>query len=179
MSSDQKNVIMEDDKSQLVNDYAIENFKGGLNCSESVYEALIRAGVLDVPKETIAICTGFGGGIGLYGDLCGALSAAIMANSAIYGRKDPWSVDAENRAKEVAEKYYRRYNNMVSDFKKINGCISCREIGELYDDWHSKERRVHCMKLVGATAKLAYKYLQISQDEAFEMPYGENMGAKK
>ena len=68
---------MEDVKSQLVNDYAIENFKSGLNCAESVYDALLRAGVLDVPKETIAMCTGFGGGIGLYGDTCGALSAAF------------------------------------------------------------------------------------------------------
>lgn len=37
---------MEENKSQLVNDYAIENFKNGLNCAESVYDALLRAGVL-------------------------------------------------------------------------------------------------------------------------------------
>lgn len=179
MLSEEKNINIEEDKSQLVNDYAIENFKNGLNCAESVYEALIRAGVLDMPKETVAMCTGFGGGIGLYGETCGALSAAIMANSAIYGRKDPWTVNPDIRGKEVPEKYYRRYNNMVREFSEINGCVSCRGLGEPYEDWHGKERRVYCMKLVGRTAKLAYKYLQISQDEAFEMPYGKNMGGKK
>lgn len=177
--SEEKNVKTEEDKSQLVNDYAIENFKNGLNCAESVYEALIRAGVLDVPKESVAMCTGFGGGIGLYGEVCGALSAAIMANSAIYGRKDPYSVDPEIRGKEVSEKYYRRYNNMVKEFSEINGSTSCRSIGGAYEDWHGKERRIHCMKLVGTSARLAYKYLQIPQGEAFEMPYGENMGGKK
>lgn len=175
----EEEMVKIEEKKQLVNDYAIENFKNGLNCAESVYEALIRAGVLDVPKETLAICTGFGGGIGLYGEVCGALSAAIMANSAIYGRKDPWRVDPDQRGKEVAEKYYRRYNNMVREFKKINGCTSCRAIGAPYEDWHSKERRVHCLKLVGTTARLAYKYLQIAQEDAFEMPYGENMAGKK
>ncbi len=177
--SDEKNQLSQEDKSQLVNDYAIENFKAGLNCAESVYDALIRAGVLDVAKETLAMCTAFGGGIGLSGDICGALAAAIMANSAIYGRKDPWSVEPDVRGKELAEKYYRRYNNMVREFNDINGCTSCREIGAPYANWHSKERRIHCLKLIGATAKLAYKYLLISQEEAFEMPYGENIAGKK
>ena len=31
---------------------------------------------------------GFGGGVGLSGCICGALSAAIIANGAKYGRKD-------------------------------------------------------------------------------------------
>ncbi|MDK2942169.1 C-GCAxxG-C-C family protein [Acetobacterium carbinolicum] len=168
---------MNNEKNQLVNDYAIENFKNGLNCAESVYDALIRAGVLDVPKETVAMCTGFGGGIGLCGETCGALSAAVMANSAVHGRKDPWSIDSDVRGAEVGKKYYRRYNNLVREFKEANGCTTCRNICEPFDDWHGKDRRVHCMKLIGATAQLAYHYLQIPQEEAFEMPYGEKMGA--
>jgi len=35
------------------------------------------------------------------------------------------------------------------------------------------------MKMVGTTARLAYKYLQIPQAEAFEMPYGEKMSDDK
>ena len=166
-------VSMEENKSQLVNDYAIENFKSGLNCAESVYDALLRAGVLDVPKETITMCTGFGGGIGLYGETCGALSAAVMANSAVYGRKDPWSIDSDVRGPEVGQKYYRRYNNLVKDFGEANGCTTCRAICEPFEDWNGKDRRVHCMKMVGETAQLAYKYLKISQNEAFEMPYSD------
>jgi|GEM_PF-2559063 len=55
-----------DDLSELVSKYAIENFKSGLNCSESVLEVLIRAGVLSMDKETVGMCTGFGGCIGAY-----------------------------------------------------------------------------------------------------------------
>ena len=103
------------------------------------------------------------------------LSAAVMANSAVYGRKDPWSIDAEIRGPEVGQKYYRRYNNLVREFCENNGCTTCRDICEPFEDWNGKDRRVHCMKMVGTAAQLAYKYLQIPQNEAFEMPYGEKM----
>lgn len=53
--------MKEKDLSVLVSDYAIENFKNGLNCSESVYEALQRIGALDnVSKDTLALAVGFG-----------------------------------------------------------------------------------------------------------------------
>lgn len=165
----------EKDLSELVGDYAIENYKNGLNCAECVFEALVRAGVLNVDKSTVGMCTGFGGGIGLYGATCGALSAAIMANSAVYGRKDPYAVDAAVRGSEIAEKYYRRYNNLVREFVERNGCTSCGEMTGKYEDWECKERRISCLKLIGATAQLAYKYLQIPQEEAFKLPYDKNM----
>ena len=57
---------------ELASQYAIENFKHGLNCAESVYNALVRAGALDVSPETVAMCLGFGGGVGLSGCICGA-----------------------------------------------------------------------------------------------------------
>ena len=162
-----------------VGEYAVENFKSGLNCAESVFEALQRAGVLeDIPKEAIAMCTGFGGGIGLYGATCGALSAAVLANSAVYGRKDPYAVDAEVRGSEIAAKYYRRYNNLAEEFKKQNGSTSCEGITGHYENWECKDRRVQCMKLVAQTAELAYKYLEIPQEEAFALPYGKNMKTK-
>lgn len=164
-----------DDLSELVSKYAIENFKSGLNCAESVLEALIRAGVLPMDKETVAMCTGFGGGIGLYGATCGALSAAVLANSAVYGRKDPYAVDAAVRGSEIADKYYRRYNALVREFVERNGCTSCEGISAQYDDWEGKERRKYCLKMIGATAELAYKYLTIPQEEAFKLPYGKNM----
>ena len=164
-----------DDLGELVSKYAIENFKSGLNCAESVLEALIRAGVLPMEKETVGMCTGFGGGIGLYGATCGALSAAVMANSAVYGRKDPYAVDAAVRGSEIADKYYRRYNALVREFVERNGCTSCEGISSKYDDWEGKDRKIYCMKMIGETAKLAYHYLQMPQEEAFSLPYGKNM----
>ena len=160
-----------------VSDLAIENFKHGLNCAECVYDALVRGGALDVDSKTIAMCIGFGGGIGLSGHTCGALSAAVMANGAVYGRPDPWAVPDEERGNEIAQKYYRRYNKMLHDFETAHNGVSCREICSPWADWHCKERRVNCMKLIGATAALAYDYLQMPQEEAFKLPYAkDNMG---
>ncbi len=164
-----------DTKAKLASEYAIENYKNGLNCAESVFEALHRLGAIDVPKESIAMCTGFGGGIGLYGATCGALSAAVMVNGVKHGRKDPYAVDKSVRATEIAAKYYRLYNNLIREFSERHGCSSCQGIGANFEDWNSKERHVYCLKLIGSTAELAYRYLQIPEEEAFAMEYGKNM----
>jgi C_GCAxxG_C_C family probable redox protein len=37
-----------------------------------------------LPKEARKMATGFGGGIGLFGDSCGALIGAVMAVSAVH-----------------------------------------------------------------------------------------------
>lgn len=168
-----------EDKRELCGNLAVESFRSGLNCCESVFDALIRAGVVEVPKEATAMCIGFGGGIGLTGNNCGALSAIIMANGAKYGRIDPWSVPAEERLSEVADKYYRRYNHIVSDFKKEFGGITCADICEPYGDWHSKERKKNCLKLIANSAKLAYDYLMMSQEVAFELTYQENIANRE
>lgn len=162
------------DMRSKVSDLAMENYKHGLNCAEAVYDALIRSGVLNVDPKTVAMSIGFGGGIGLSGQTCGALSAAIMANGAVYGRPDPMRVPAEERGAETAQKYYRRYNSMLHDFEKAHNGVTCREICSPWADWHSKERRINCMKLIGDTAALAYDYLQMSQAEAFKLPYAKN-----
>lgn len=163
---------------ERISGYAIENFKNGLNCSECVLEAFIRAGVLSLPPEAVALATGFGGGLGLSGYTCGALSAAVLVNSAVHGRTNPYGVPAEQRGREVAEKHYRRYNCLVHDFRLAHGGVLCREISAPFDDWHSKERRKTCLKLIGAAAALAYDYLSMPQEEAFVLPYGPNMGGE-
>lgn len=162
-----------------VKQQAIENFKKGLNCAECVYDALVRTGVLRVPDESRAGATGFGGGIGLAGYTCGALSGAVLANSMEHGRKDPWSVPDEERGSEVSKKYYRRYNRLLHDFEELAGGVLCRDICAVHEDWHSKPRRIMCMKLIGETAALAFDYLQMSQEEAFKLPYGENIGGNE
>jgi len=163
---------------ELCGNLAVENFKNGLNCCESVYNALLRAGVLKANPSTQAMCIGFGGGIGLSGHTCGALSAVIMACGAAYGRTDPWSVPEDRRMSEIADKYYRRYNAIVHEFEKKCGSTDCAGISAPFEDWHSVERRKACLKLIANTAKMAYDYLQMPQEEAFALPYGKNMGGR-
>lgn len=162
---------------ELASEYAIENFKNGLNCAESVYNGLIRAGALgDVAPETVAMVLGFGGGVGLSGCICGALAASVVANGAKYGRPDPYSVPEEVRGTEIAEKYYARYNNLIYDFTEANGSPLCKDICSKFEDFHSKERKVGCLKMIGATAELACKYLQMTPEEAAKLSYPARLG---
>lgn len=160
---------------QLVSELAIANYKTGYNCTESVFLALIDSGALDIPRETVKMCIGFGGGIGCCGETCGALSGAILANCAKYGRLGWETEDPVQRGKDVAEKYYRRYNAIVHEFAKANGAVTCRAVTANCGDWNGKDRKKFCMKMIGATAQMAYKYLQMSNEEAFKLPYGPNM----
>jgi len=164
-----------EDIRELCGNLAVENFKSGLNCCESVYNALLRAGVLEgVDPKTQAMC------IGLSGHTCGALSGMVMAGGALYGRPDPYAVSDDVRMKEIAGKYYRRYNKMVADFNAAFGSTNCRDICAAHGEWASKDRKKNCLKMIASTAKMAYDNLQISQEEAFAIPYEkDNMGGAK
>lgn len=79
-------------KAELAEQYAIENYKHGLNCAESVLEALVRVGELDISREAIGMC-GFRRrhrtiGLHLWCTFRGGL-----ANGIRYGRKDPYMVE--------------------------------------------------------------------------------------
>lgn len=163
------------DQRRQVQDYAIENFKNGLNCAECVVDAFMRAGVIERRPEIMALAVGFGGGLGLCGLTCGALSAAIIVNGLVHGRPDPWVVEQETRGAELSEKYYRRYNRLVHDFIDAHGGALCREISSAFEDWHSRERRKHCLKLIGQSALQAYDCLMVSEAESSDWPYGPNM----
>ena len=63
------------------------HFNSGLNCAESVLLTLSgrlagKNSVSIIPR----IATGFGGGVGRNGDICGALSGAVIAIGLALGR---------------------------------------------------------------------------------------------
>ncbi len=79
---------------------ARKNFSLGYNCAECVTEAVLSLVETGLPPEVKKLATGFGGGIGLYGDTCGAVVGAVMAVSAVHGR----SGLPEGEGKEVLKK---------------------------------------------------------------------------
>ncbi|ATW24014.1 C-GCAxxG-C-C family protein [Candidatus Formimonas warabiya] len=168
----------EKDLRTMASDYAIANCNKGFNCTEAIYDALLRCGALKVPQETIALSFGFGGGIGLTGHTCGALCAVVLACGAAYGRPDPWRIPEDERIMEIRD-YYRRYNKIVHDFIAENKSASCKELCAPFGDFQSRERRVYCMKLIGRSAAMAVDFLSMSQDEAFDLPFGENLAGAR
>jgi len=91
--------ITEEQKA-LARKCAQENIRSGLNCSESVLNALLRAKIIDFPEEATALASGLNGGVGSAGYTCGALSSAMISLGAVYGRPDPIA----NRAKILHDK---------------------------------------------------------------------------
>jgi ADP-ribosylglycohydrolase len=72
------------------------NFKTGMNCAESVFEAVLSQIDTGLPHEIMCVMTGFGGGGGYFGDTCGALVGAMAALGAVYGRREV-PTDAKGR----------------------------------------------------------------------------------
>lgn len=163
---------------EKIKEAALWNFYNGLNCCESVYEAMISSGVLsdeDAPYHTCAMCAGFGGGVGMTGLTCGALSGAILSVSAKQGRKDPKAEKPDG----LYDVEYRRYNNMVSAFTEAMGSPLCREIckGNVGDPerWGGKERKDHCANCITAGVEIACKYLDLTTEEIGEFSWKNNV----
>jgi len=98
---------------------AVEYFKNGYNCSQSVLLAMFEHWNSNnelVPK----IATAFGGGIGRCGSLCGALTGGVMALSAKYGTNEPL-IEKRLRSYELAKQFYEQ-------FELQNGSVFCREL---------------------------------------------------
>ena len=164
---------------EQVADMAVEGLTSGLNCGECVYDAFGRAGLLDVPSKTRAACVAFGGGIGLTGNTCGALFSAILTNSMVYGRADPWQAPDMDARRAQIETLCRRYNNMVHSFQKENGYLTCKELCQSVGGWASEKRPENCQQVVRRAAIMAYEFLMMAPEDAAQLPYGENMGGMK
>ena len=98
---------------------AAEHFKRGYNCAQSVLLTMLEHWHLKnelVPK----IATGFGGGIGRCGSVCGALTGGVMAISIKCGTSEPLMKE-RLKAYETAQKFYER-------FRAENGGVLCKEL---------------------------------------------------
>lgn len=161
---------------EQVMDMAEDGLCSGLNCGECVYDAFIRAGLLNVPPETRAASIAFGGGIGPTGNTCGALSSALLVNSMLYGRANPWEAASVDERREQMQMLCRRYNNMVHRFEAENGCLTCQELCSAVGGWDSPDRKENCVKIVRRAAAMAYDFLMLSPEEAAQLPFGKRMG---
>ncbi len=99
---------------------AVELFKEGYNCSQSVFVAFCHRFGID--EETAKkISAGLGGGLGRMREVCGAVSGAAMVIGSICA-----GVDGEDS--ESKQKNYELVREFADRFKKENGSIICREL---------------------------------------------------
>jgi C_GCAxxG_C_C family probable redox protein len=139
-----------------VNDIALEarsragnKFKNGLNCSESILHAFNEMLNSPLNPESLKMATGFGGGLGHAGCMCGALTGSAMILGLLKGRTDP-TQDRELMY-DLAHDFHDRFLNAF-------GGTCCRTLN--LHEFNSPEHLRGCLKLTGATAKLLMEFIQ-------------------
>lgn len=99
---------------------AVELFKEGYNCSQSVFTAFAHRFGID-EETALRISAGLGGGIGRMREVCGAVSGAAMVIGSIASATE--GKDDENK-----QKNYELVREFAERFKDENGSIICREL---------------------------------------------------
>ena len=98
---------------------ALELFANNFNCSQAVLTAFASDFGLD-EKLALMLGTQFGGGA-RNGEMCGAVSGALMVLGLKYGHFESENNEQKQRAYAVATEYTKR-------FKELNGSIVCRDL---------------------------------------------------
>ena len=99
---------------------AVELFKEGFNCSQSVFVAFAHK--FDIDEYTAKkISAGLGGGIGRLREVCGAVSGAAMVIGSLASATE--GADVENK-----QKNYELVREFAKRFTEENGSIICREL---------------------------------------------------
>lgn len=99
---------------------AANHFKQGYNCAQSIL--LTMQEYYGTPRNSSIprIATAFGGGIGRYGSLCGALTGAVMAIGLRYGTNEP--------ILKKREEAYRLARKLYEQFEREFSSPFCREL---------------------------------------------------
>ncbi|HUH66229.1 MAG TPA: C-GCAxxG-C-C family protein [Syntrophales bacterium] len=174
--------MTKEEKVEAIRQRARKNFSLGYNCAECVLEAVLSTVDTGLPPETKKLATGFGGGIGLFGDTCGALVGAVMAVSAVHGR----SALPEGEGKEAAMKskeqlygkpgLYRLFNQIPNRLKEKYGKTLCRDVTTQWQDsWLCREHALHCREIITDAAGIAADLILSDKNEIASRPYGENV----
>ncbi len=138
---------------------AVSYFNEGYNCAQSVLLAMSEHWKCKnelVPK----IATGFGGGIGRCGSVCGALTGGVMAIGIKYGTNEP-STEKRLKSYELTQTLYER-------FEERHASVLCRELigytlsnaAELEKARKEKVFEKKCSKLVDTVVEILLELIE-------------------
>ena len=100
---------------------AVKDFQSGFNCTQSILLTLYGNMAPDGKSDLIPkIASGFGGGMGLCGSVCGALTGTIMAIGIKYGSNE--------KGEEKNMQAYAKANALYRLFEQRQGTVLCREL---------------------------------------------------
>ncbi|MDR3089330.1 MAG: C-GCAxxG-C-C family protein [Desulfobulbaceae bacterium] len=169
---------------EAIRERAKGNFSKGYNCAECVLEAVLATVDVGLPPESLKMATGFGGGIGLFGDTCGAISGAVMAVGAIHGRtRLPQNEDRKEAMKAAGRQLYGRpglyrlFNQIPNRIQEQYGHTLCRDLTTKWRDgqWLCRDHAINCRNIIGEAAGVAAELLCADQETAGAAPFGQNV----
>lgn len=120
---------------------AVDYYKSGYSCSESIVKEAIDLGLCD--ESLLPVATSFSGGIGS-GCLCGAVSGSEMVIGLIFGKNNKFG--NEPIAREKAKGF-------IAKFKEKYPATCCRVLSRGFE-FHSQERKQNCMQIVSFCSEL-------------------------
>jgi C_GCAxxG_C_C family probable redox protein len=100
---------------------ALEYFRGNYNCAQSVLRTVLEEKGLFFDQAP-SIANAFGGGIIGRGEICGAVSGAVMAIGALSGMNGSDIVEQKKLAREKTEEFYKHFET-VFGHNTCNGLI--------------------------------------------------------
>ena len=99
---------------------ALERFKGGYFCSQAVLSVFCEELGMD-PLTALKVSSGFGGGMGRMGEVCGAVTGAFIALGLHDWEANPPTLDEKNKVSE-------RIRAFSQEFKNQHGSIVCKDL---------------------------------------------------
>ena len=99
---------------------AVELFKEGYNCSQSVVAAFADLYGF-TPEQALKVSASFGGGIGRMRQTCGAACGLFMLAGLETGC-------TEGKNREGKEANYKVVQELAEEFRKRNGSLICAEL---------------------------------------------------
>ena len=101
-------------------DAAVACYKGGFSCTQALLSSFSEE--LGMDRDTACkVASGFGGGVGRTGNICGAVSGAIMVIGLKYGKAD----EEDEAATEKTRLLVRQF---INEFTEKNGSIRCTDL---------------------------------------------------
>jgi len=101
-------------------DEALASFRNGFTCSSAVFSAFSDELGLDSDTAKKIAC-GFGAGISKTGNICGAVSGAVMVIGLKYGKTKMGDDAATEKTRALVRKF-------MQEFTKRHGSVCCTEL---------------------------------------------------
>ena len=130
----------------MIKDKALEYFKNGYSCSESIIQSCIDEGICS--PELLPCATTFSGGMSS-GCLCGAVAASQIVLGYLFGRNNKFGNNIFAREKAA---------QFVDEFKSRNKVTCCRVLCAGLEGMARKE---HCCKMVSDASEILENLINI------------------